>query len=123
MKLNVFFSTILLFLTSCHFAQKNVSLINSETLITMCAEKNKSIKLIDVRTETEFKKGSIDNALNIDFWDPEFDKRITECTSKKDIVIVFCAGGGRSAMACKKLNKMSYKELYDLEGGYESFVK
>ncbi len=42
---------------------------------------------------------------------------------KKDKIIVFCAGGGRSAMASKKLSRLGFKMIYDLEGGYESFIR
>ena len=36
-------------------------------------------------------------------------------------LIIYCEGGGRSAMAASNLRKNGFKTIYDLEGGYESY--
>lgn len=117
----VFLSLSLLFF-SC-VSQRNVTLIDKIELSEILKSKGENITLIDVRTVEEFEKGTINSAQNIDFWDPEFENKCKKHLNKKNKIIVFCAGGGRSAMASKRLSKLGFKAIYDLEGGYESFTQ
>ena len=85
--------------------------------------KTKSEKvLLDVRTEREFKEGAIEGAINIDFWDPDFEQKVISTLNKRITTVVYCAAGGRSEMACKLLLKKGFKLLYDLQGGYEEYT-
>lgn len=116
----VFLSFSLCF--SC-VSQRNVTLIDKIELSEILKIQGGNITLVDVRTAEEFEKGTINSAQNIDFWDPEFENKCKKQLEKKDKIIVFCAGGGRSAMASKKLSRLGFKMIYDLEGGYESFIQ
>lgn len=78
--------------------------------------------LIDVRTENEFNNGSIEGALNCNILDGTFDKEIAKLDKTKP-VLVFCAVGGRSGKARKKLESLGFKIVYDLKGGYNTWIK
>lgn len=121
MKIAVLVILSISFLCFSSLAQKKVTLIDKNEFSEILQSQEGNITLIDVRTIEEFEKGTINSALNIDFWDPEFETKCKRQLDKKNKIIVFCAGGGRSAMASKKLSKLGFKMIYDLEGGYESF--
>jgi rhodanese-related sulfurtransferase len=118
----VVFLSFSLLCFSC-VSQRNVTLINKIELSEILKIQGGNITLVDVRTAEEFEKGTINSAQNIDFWDPEFENKCKKQLEKKDKIIVFCAGGGRSSMASKKLSRLGFKMIYDLEGGYESFIQ
>lgn len=108
-------------LSSICMAQRHTTLINQSSLQDL--QESGTLHIIDVRTEEEFAKGFIKGAINIDFWDPEFESRVLNGYNKKDKILIYCAGGGRSAMACEKLSKNGFKNLFDLDGGYESIIR
>ena len=122
MKIAVVLILSISFLCFSSFAQKKVTLIDKNEFNEILQSHEENIILLDVRTLEEFEKGTINSALNIDFWDPEFEDQCKSQLDKKNIIIVFCAGGGRSAMASKRLSKLGFKTIYDLKGGYESFI-
>ncbi|MCH2021449.1 MAG: rhodanese-like domain-containing protein [Saprospiraceae bacterium] len=81
----------------------------------------KQQQLIDVRTPEEYSAGTINSAINIDFYSEDFKKNINTL-DKKSAVFVFCAKGGRSNSASKILKEEGFKVIYDLEGGYNAWV-
>ena len=80
-------------------------------------------QILDVRTSDEFDSGYIKGAVNIDFWDPAFKDLVKAKFDKSLPILVYCAGGGRSAMAANNLRKKGFKTIYNLEGGYESYTE
>ena len=82
----------------------------------------KTNAVLDVRTAQEFKGGHIPGAVNIDINSPDFEKKIGELDKDKTY-LVHCAAGGRSARACQKLEKMGFRELYDLSPGFRGWEK
>jgi len=76
---------------------------------------NSSI-IIDVRTPEEFSKGHLRNALNINWFDDNFEDQV-EILSRDRPVFIYCLSGGRSAKALDKISKMGFKNSYELDGG------
>lgn len=92
--------------------------INYETLKKIMAE-NKNVWLIDVRNRDEYNYKHIPGAINIPM--QYICARISNYVSdKSNIIILYCQYGGRSAKALKKLEKMGYSNLYNLDGGIEA---
>ena len=102
------------------YAQKNLNSIDKSSLIEILSQEK--VQLLDVRTEHEFQDGAIEGAINIDFWDPDFEQKVMAKMNKKITIVVYCAAGGRSEMACKLLSKKGFKLIYDLQGGYEDYA-
>tara|TARA_Y100000816_G_C25744395_1_gene391626 strand:+ start:53 stop:451 length:399 start_codon:yes stop_codon:yes gene_type:complete len=83
------------------------------------------ITLIDIRDVRElWKEGTIENSIHIprgmlEFWlDPEssyFNSSKIKDTKK---LVLFCAGGFRSALATKSLLDMGFKNVAHVEGGF-----
>ncbi len=76
--------------------------------------------LVDVRTAEEFEAGHLENAKNIDWYNPAFADQFKNYENE-DTIYVYCKMGGRSAKAKEKLKLMGYTHVVNLEGGYEAF--
>lgn len=72
--------------------------------------------VLDVRTPSEFEKGHIAQARNVDWNSENFANDITGI-DKNAPVLVYCLSGARSASAAKFLRKKGFSEVYELEGG------
>jgi rhodanese-related sulfurtransferase len=107
-------SILTLIFVSNSFSQ-NAKLVNVEGFKKEIS--NKSVQLIDVRTPNEFNFGHINNAININFNDPNFKTNI-EILDKNKTVYLYCQAGGRSAKASKNLINSGFKKVVELEGGY-----
>lgn len=81
-----------------------------------------SIVLLDVRTKKEYTEGHIPGSVLIDFNSDDFDKQIAKLDKSKTY-LVHCAAGGRSARACKKMDQLGFRKLYNLEGGMGAWEK
>lgn len=80
----------------------------------------KNAILIDVRTPEEFNSGHLEHAININWYDSDFQNRVNELEKDKTIY-VYCKKGGRSAEAAKLIDSMGF-EVIDLLGGYDAFT-
>ena len=78
--------------------------------------------ILDVRSVAEFEKGRIPRAINIDINSKAFAEKAGALDRNK-IYLLNCAVGMRSAKACKKLETMGFKELYDLGPGFDGWKK
>ncbi|MBX3255062.1 MAG: thioredoxin fold domain-containing protein [Chitinophagaceae bacterium] len=77
-------------------------------------------QVIDVRTSGEFKEGYIPGAKNINIYDADFLEQISGL-DKNIPILVYCKGGARSADAARQMQKMGFKNIYELEGGIMSW--
>jgi rhodanese-related sulfurtransferase len=82
--------------------------------------KKSGAQLIDVRTPREFSNGNISGSKNIDYNGDSFEKQMKKLDKNKP-VLVYCAAGGRSENAAELLKEWGFKEVYDLEGGYNGW--
>lgn len=79
-------------------------------------------QLIDVRTPAEVSKGAIEGSTNMNLFDDNFEAQIDKLDKTKP-VYVYCASGGRSGEAMEMMHKKGFKEVYNLEGGYNAWIK
>lgn len=76
--------------------------------------------LLDVRTPEEYRFGHLDGAVNINWYDIDFQDKVRELDRTKT-VYVYCKAGGRSAKASAVMRDMGFKKVVNLEGGYDAF--
>jgi len=78
------------------------------------------IVVIDVREPDEFARGKIPGSFTIPrgVLEMQVDGRLPRDTT----VVLYCAGGGRSALACRSLAEMGYGNVENLAGGWHSWV-
>lgn len=113
---------LLLFLFACQSNSQSNSVKLTPTEFDAKLKASPNAQLVDVRTPEEFQKGHLDGAVNINFYDTDFDQQIGKL-SKTNPIFVYCQAGGRSGKACTKLGGMGFKEIYDMIGGYGEWVK
>jgi phage shock protein E len=80
------------------------------------------IVVLDVRTKKEYSDGHIPGSRLIDFTSDDFEKEVAKLDKNKTY-LVHCASGGRSSRACKKMDQLGFKKLYNLEGGMGAWEK
>ncbi len=79
--------------------------------------------MVDVRTLGEYNSGHIQNALLIDFYNPEFYNEMNDTLDKEKPVYVYCRSGNRSGKAAKELEKLGFSKIIDLDGGINSWTR
>ena len=86
---------------------------------------NKSCNLIDIRDIRELERlGRIENSSHVprgmlEFWmDPESQYFKDGKIDMNKEMVLFCAGGLRSALATKSLQEMGFTSVCHIEGGF-----
>jgi rhodanese-related sulfurtransferase len=81
--------------------------------------------LVDVRESSEHEQGHIRGALLVPRGileaaaDPTYTKHLPELSSARDrTLVLYCATGGRSALAADTLRLMGFRHVSSLDGGY-----
>jgi rhodanese-related sulfurtransferase len=94
------------------------------TRVTVAEAKEKidsgKVQIVDVRTPGEYAGGHVPGAINI----PHMSvvSRKEELAADKELVMI-CQMGQRSALACEFAAALGFKELYNVEGGTEAWIK
>lgn len=107
----VFLFFLLLSCSQVNQAQESVDALTFDSLLTH----SDSYTLVDVRTREEFEGGSIENAINIDFYSDSIKSELLRLPKEKP-VFLYCLSGGRSSKAAKILKANSY-QVIELKGG------
>lgn len=76
-------------------------------------------RVLDVRTPSETAGGVIPGALLIPV--DQLEARLAEVPRDGRALLVCCAGGARSAAACEFLSGQGFSQLFNLEGGMNSW--
>ena len=104
-------------------ALKEIKTINSDEAHKLCEEN--SCNLIDIRDVRELEKeGRVENSHHIprgmlEFWlDPNSPYFQQGKLDQNKEMVLFCAGGLRSALAAKSLKDMGFKKVSHIEGGF-----
>ena len=77
--------------------------------------------LVDVREEAEWKAGHADTAVHLGKGILERDIE-TRFPERDRELILYCGGGFRSALAADAAQKMGYRNVFSLAGGYKAMV-
>jgi rhodanese-related sulfurtransferase len=113
-------SVLLLFIANIFFSQtiKNVSAEEFKKMIDA-----KKGEIIDLRTTSEIEsKGKIKNSRQLDYLAKDSEEQIKKLDKNKTYLI-YCAGGGRSSDAAELMQKLGFKEVVNLEKGFDDWKK
>lgn len=106
-------------------ALKEIKTLSAEQALKLVKENKCS--LVDIRDIRELdKEGRIQNSAHIprgmlEFWmDPQSAYFKNGKINMEKEIVLFCAGGLRSALATKSLKDMGYKNVSHIEGGFSS---
>lgn len=106
---------ILLSASACQ-SQSGKNTVLSPNDFQALLSKKTDATLLDVRTPGEYAEGIISGAKNVNWNGGSFEQQVAKLDKSRP-VFVYCLAGGRSGAAAKKLSKMGFKEVYDLDGG------
>ena len=75
------------------------------------------VVVLDVREQDEFDQGALVNVVHIPrgHLEAQIESRITD---KSAPVVVYCAGGVRSAFAAQTLALLGYQNVFSMDGGF-----
>jgi rhodanese-related sulfurtransferase len=78
--------------------------------------------VVDVREPDEFRQGHLPGAVNIPRGVAEMGvpQAVPDRTAR---VVVYCAGGNRSALVADSLKQMGYENVESLAGGIQGWVR
>lgn len=101
------------------FGQTDTTLLSPEKLEKVLAAGN--IQLVDVRTPEEFKKGHIQNSILADWKNKKEFEGKTKSLDPAKPVYLYCAAGVRSHAAAEYLREQGFKQVYELDGGFNKW--
>ena len=108
------------FLALVNEAKKHVTEISvAEARAQLAA--NPRVILLDVREDHEWNAGHAAEAVHLGkgILERDLEKLYPDKNSE---IIMYCGGGFRSALTCEAAQKMGYREVTSLIGGYKALV-
>ena len=104
-------------------AMQEIKTINADEALKMVEENN--CNLIDIREGNELEStGKVENSVHIPrgkleiYLDPNSALFQQGVLDQNKEMVIFCAGGVRSALAVKALKNMGYEKISHIEGGF-----
>ncbi|XP_058090896.1 protein HIGH ARSENIC CONTENT 1, mitochondrial isoform X2 [Magnolia sinica] len=109
----------------------------SEEVVTVDVHTAKDLirsghRYLDVRTVEEYKKGHLENALNVPYMfitsqgrvkNAQFLEQVSLICNKEDHLVVGCQSGVRSLHASADLLNAEFKHVKNMGGGYAAWVE
>ena len=109
-------------------AMSEIKTISADEANVMIEEN--SCNLIDIREINELEKtGKVENSVHIPrgmleiYLDPSSAFFQNGKLDKDKEIVLFCAGGVRSALAVKSLKEMGYEKISHIDGGFGSIAR
>ena len=99
-------------------AKRNITEIRPTDAATKVKEGNTVI--VDVREKDEWEEEHIPDAIHMSrgMLELDIEEKVPDMGTT---VIVHCGGGGRSALAAESLQKMGYKNVRSMAGGFKAW--
>jgi rhodanese-related sulfurtransferase len=100
-------------------AKKNIIEI-SPTDAAQKAKSSSDTVIVDVREKDEFDEAHIPDAVHVSrgLLELEIEEKFPD---RNMTIICHCGGGGRSALAAESLQKMGYKNVRSMAGGFRAW--
>jgi rhodanese-related sulfurtransferase len=98
-------------------AKKNITEISPHAAAKL---KTGEATIVDVRDKDEWDEGHIPGAMHMSRGTIELDVE-EKVPDPNALIICHCGGGGRSALAAESLQKMGYKNVRSMAGGFKAW--
>lgn len=107
------------FLAIVNDAKSRIRELTIDDVLRKLAAKE-DFELIDVREESEWAAGRIRGAryLGRGVLERDIEKEIPD---KSREIVLYCGGGFRSALAADNLQKMGYRNVFSMDGGFRGW--
>jgi rhodanese-related sulfurtransferase len=83
-------------------------------------KKGETLTLVDVREDNEWAKGRVAGAIHLGKGVIERDVEEAIPDKTKEIIL-YCGGGFRSALSADNLQKMGYRNVVSMDGGWRGW--
>ncbi|MCA9807713.1 MAG: sulfurtransferase [Cyanobacteria bacterium HKST-UBA06] len=109
------------FLDLVEAVKPHINEITVEDLQQWIAD-GKPVHVIDVREPIETHKGVIGDPIRIPrgVLEVQIERAVPDVT---ETIVLYCAGGNRSALAAESLGKMGYTSVYSMIGGFRAWAQ
>lgn len=107
------------FLQIVESARKNIRECTAQD-VKQRLDRGESFHLVDVREESEWAKGHLPGAVHLGkgVIERDVEKAIPEPESE---IVLYCGGGFRSALAAENLQRMGYRNVISMDGGFRGW--
>jgi rhodanese-related sulfurtransferase len=104
------------------FGQKTPPKVLKTVGVTEVKEelKKHEFVILDVRTPEEYNAGHLKGAINLNYYDADFQKKLAAMDKRKKVV-VYCAVGGRSGKALSQMDALGFQYVLNMKGGYNAW--
>ena len=117
----LFWGLVLISITACSSNEKHgFKSVAVQEFANIIADTS-TVMLVDVRTAEEYGSGHIENALNIDVKQDDFEEIAIKTLPKNKTVAVYCRSGRRSKKAAEILSQNGYNVI-ELDSGYTGWT-
>jgi rhodanese-related sulfurtransferase len=108
------------FLKLVNDAKKNINEISVAEARALLSQNPRAI-LLDVREDHEWQAGHAAEAVHLGrgIFERDLEKLYPD---PKTGLIMYCGGGFRSALTCDSAQKMGYRNVHSVIGGYKAIV-
>mgnify|MGYP001824998716 CR=1 FL=1 len=113
------FLTVILYISGCQLDNPEISISAKDFL--MLDDASESI-VVDVRTDSEYRAGHLENAILISLHDRDFIDKIRDL-DKNNTYYVYCKSGMKSRSAVMKMKKEGFLKVYNIRGGINDLTR
>ncbi len=108
------------FLNIVNAARPHVKELNVEQARARLAANPQAV-LVDVREDGEWQKGHAAEARHLGkgVLERDIEKLLPDPAAE---IIMYCGGGYRSVLTCDVAQRMGYRNVWSLDGGYKAMV-
>ncbi len=83
-------------------------------------QNNPDFIILDVRTPAEYTSGYIENAINLDYYEDDFEETLATYDKNKTYLI-YCRTANRTASVMKIMQRLEFTEVYNMQGGINAW--
>ncbi len=97
---------------------REVSIADVERML----ERRERFQLIDVREESEWARGHLPRARHLSkgIIERDVEKKFPDVKTR---LVLYCGGGFRSALAADNLQRMGYRNVLSMDGGWRGWTE
>ena len=97
--------------------------ISVEECYTLIQENknNPDFIILDVRTPAEYASGYIENAVNIDYYEDDFEETL-DTYDKNKTYLIYCRTANRTASVMSIMQRLEFTEVYNMQGGINAWI-
>ena len=119
----LFWGLVLISITACSSNEKQgFQSVTVQEFANIISDTT-TVILVDVRTAEEYGSGHIENALNIDVKQDDFEETAIKTLPKNKTIAVYCRSGRRSRTAAELLIKKGFQKVYNLDKGITNWLE